>query len=323
MVGYEYIPSVTKEDILWNFKPFQPNQSGYSWDRRTDYGVKVLRYDSIVSSSDVNISRDLKAIGKSNKNQKIYGLSDKNHPLLIQFFQDYKEDLTGRDAYRIDNAGPISLDDFYSSIPIFFWEDPFGRLMSFYNNDFLPIYMAEPIIYLYPVHDQAVQVQVHAKKGIQQSDPPYDNGWKVLAKPDGKLTHIETGREYPYLFWEGHGPVSPMRKEGHVVSKEKVGELFDTVLPALGLIKKEIVDFKNVWMPRFNNSQYYFITFIDQAEIDHFAPIEVKPKPDTVIRILMDYRPLNKFKKVTAPKPMSPPERNGFTVVEWGGIQRF
>ncbi|MBI5405143.1 MAG: hypothetical protein HY976_02855, partial [Candidatus Kerfeldbacteria bacterium] len=45
------------------------------------------------------------------------------------------------------------------------------------------------------------------------------------------------------------------------------------------------------------------------------------PRPDTVIRVLMDYRP------VAAPVAIRPQvlrsiPRTGFTVVEWGGVLR-
>ena len=47
-------------------------------------------------------------------------------------------------------------------------------------------------------------------------------------------------------------------------------------------------------------------------------PLEVTPKPDTVIRILMKYKPLNK--KITIKEQqLETPTRAGFTIVEWGG----
>ena len=49
-------------------------------------------------------------------------------------------------------------------------------------------------------------------------------------------------------------------------------------------------------------------------------PLEVNPKPDTVIRVLMIYKPLNKKIKVKEQKIITP-ERKGFTLVEWGGTE--
>ena len=50
--------------------------------------------------------------------------------------------------------------------------------------------------------------------------------------------------------------------------------------------------------------------------------MQISPKPDTVIRILMDFKPLKKAIKVPEFKIPEVPLRKGFSVIEWGGIQR-
>ena len=42
--------------------------------------------------------------------------------------------------------------------------------------------------------------------------------WRVSASPDGSLLDLETGKEYPYLFWEAHS------KDGRVSQKFKLEE---------------------------------------------------------------------------------------------------
>ena len=64
---------------------------------------------------------------------------------------------------------------------------------------------------------------------------------------------------------------------------------------------------------------YYFITFVPQAEFDELAPLAVSPKPDTVIRVFMDYEGLDEHREVEAQKIITP-ERKGFIVAEWGGV---
>ena len=46
----------------------------------------------------------------------------------------------------------------------------------------------------------------------------------------------------------------------------------------------------------------------------------VTPKPDTMIRIVMEYQNLD-TKIETKPQQLSPISRQGFTVVEWGGTE--
>jgi hypothetical protein len=62
----------------------------------------------------------------------------------------------------------------------------------------------------------------------------------------------------------------------------------------------------------------YFITFLPQEQIDRLAPLLINPKPDTVIRVFMDYKGLDQPISIIAPK-IKTPVRHGFTVVEWGG----
>jgi hypothetical protein len=96
---------------------------------------------------------------------------------------------------------------------------------------------------------------------------------------------------------------------------------FNAKLAKLGLIEKEIADFKEFWIPKMQESQkpYYFVTFLSKHYIDQLAPLSINPKPDTVIRVLMDYRGLDEFQSVPELR-IKTPERKGFTAVEWGGM---
>ncbi|MBK8575995.1 MAG: hypothetical protein IPN90_10080 [Elusimicrobia bacterium] len=320
---FEFIPELTVDEIFWISSPTVKNRSGYSWQHLEVFGQPHVPYKTFISSSDINPGLDLQQIGSTDKGDPIYGLKDPNHRFYKELYSDYLKGIdtekSAGDMKKEINTVPYG--DFLGSVPIFFWKDPFDRLTRFSNNDFLPTFWAEPIIYLYSPKRQKVRVEVDPKEGIAQSEPLYGTGWNVYAEPDGSVTSL-AGKKYPYLFWEGFGPVWPMRDEGFVVAKGKVGELFDAVLPELGLNKKEIADFKGAWVPHFLDASHYFITFIDQETIDQLAPLKVSPKPDTTIRVLMDYQPLGKDKTVLPPTFRSTRRRNGFTVVEWGGIRR-
>ena len=65
--------------------------------------------------------------------------------------------------------------------------------------------------------------------------------------------------------------------------------------------------------------QYNLINFAG-AEYTQIAPMNITPKPDSLLRVFMVFRELD--------APMSLPEqkiepfvRKGFTVVEWGGSE--
>ncbi|MBU0981259.1 hypothetical protein KKC94_01055 [Patescibacteria group bacterium] len=176
--------------------------------------------------------------------------------------------------------------------------------------------MGKPVIYLYPEETTDVFVNVEPTAGISISDPEIGKGWNVTAHPDGRL--FVDGKEYPYLFWEGFAANFQTPKEGFVVSKEKVAGFFDEKLAFIGLNTKEIADFKEYWVPRLNDSPYYFITFIPEEVFNSYAPLTVKPAPDTVIRVFFDYKGLDSLKKVPE-QTLKSHSRDGFTVVEWGG----
>jgi hypothetical protein len=90
-------------------------------------------------------------------------------------------------------------------------------------------------------------------------------------------------------------------------------------LHQLGLNAQETADFMEFWYPKMQRSPYYFITFLGNSAMDELAPLTISPKPDTIIRVLMDFVPLDKPIQVQGFK-IRTPERKGFTVVEWGGV---
>jgi len=324
---FEYVPYFSEKEIAWDSLPKAPNKSGYSWKTEADYGHPEVRYDPFVAAAVVQIDRDAKVAGRTPRGEPVYELKDPNHSLLREFYKDYEADVA-KAGEPNENAAPglrppaLSYEQFVAARPIYLWRDPFGRLMRFTSNDFLPVYMAEPIIYLYPTVAQRVHVEAKPLHSVNASIPPYRAGWDVLARPSGELTGVTDRKTYSYLFWEGLSSISPMREEGFVIPQEKVAGFLERMLPRLGLTERESKDFRDAWLPRFHNAPYYFITFLPRETIDRLAPLVVTPKPDVVIRVLMDFRPLRASEPVQAPDLPTPPERRGFTVVEWGGILR-
>ena len=55
-------------------------------------------------------------------------------------------------------------------------------------------------------------------------------------------------------------------------------------------------------------------------EIDLCQELDVNPKPDSIIRVMMSYKGLDKPINVREQK-LKAAERAGFTVVEWGGTE--
>ncbi|MBR4634586.1 hypothetical protein IKO50_06700 [bacterium] len=64
------------------------------------------------------------------------------------------------------------------------------------------------------------------------------------------------------------------------------------------------------------NNKYNLIRFETEAEQDKSMPLNITPKPDTVIRVMMDWKAIDELIDIPEQK-LTTPERNGFTVVEW------
>lgn len=193
----------------------------------------------------------------------------------------------------------------------------------------------KPAVYLYPEKEQLVNVQVHIPQGfLTYTDPVYpQGGWQVMAKPSGELRYLgnsfadskgtinyATGI-FPYLYYEGKIADSAVVKpeKGFVKRYEELGTFFDELLPKLGLQEKEAQEFKQYWLKALQRSSYYFIGILPQEQINEQEPLSITPREDSLIRVRLYFESLDKPQRVQAPEIVTP-QRDGFTVVDWGGI---
>ncbi len=178
----------------------------------------------------------------------------------------------------------------------------------------------KPIIYLYPEKTQEVSVKLVNDSIITTSYPKYNEEWKVIANPDGSLKDVDTGRNLYALYWEGNNNIKLDSKEGFVVKGEDSIKFLEEKLAILGLNEREAEEFIVYWLPRLESNDYNFIHFATQEEIEEIMPLEVNPNPDTMIRVYMEFKKVNKNYKCEE-QILEKQERNGFTLVEWGGIE--
>lgn len=178
---------------------------------------------------------------------------------------------------------------------------------------------AKPVIYLYPEKTTDVSVKLDYAGDLTVTYPTYGDGWQVTAEPDGTLTNHADGLEYSYLFWEGNGQMDVDFSEGFVVKGEDTAVFLQKTLSDMGLTPKEYNDFIVYWLPYMQDNAYNLISF-QQENYTEQAKLDIQPAPDSVLRVFMAFRPLEKPIEI-APQELQPFERNGFTVVEWGGTE--
>lgn len=178
---------------------------------------------------------------------------------------------------------------------------------------------AKPVIYLYPQEPCQVDVKLHYDGTLTHTYPAYENGWSVLAEPDGTLTDLRTGREHYCLFWEGQRQSGYDLSRGFAVEGEDTADFLEEALAKLGLNQREANEFIVYWLPQMENNPYNIISFQTEAYTQG-AELSIDPAPDTLIRVFMAWQPSENYVNLE-PQMLNAPERTGFTVVEWGGAE--
>ena len=288
----------------------------------------------------------------------LYKLKDQNHDLnklaYAHKFNYYIESLAdGHDDFSSMNPGKTipSYEAYIAQNPLLILKDYWQRWAVVGEYDFvLPGGCGKPVIYLYPT--KPTEIEVRLLKPVQFSAvmPNYHQQWKVLAQPNGMLTDLQPeltscqaidsnipgleyakqaceNNSYPYLYWSGNvlDTNYPKIDQGWVVSRSAVSGFLATKLTEMGLSKTEKTEFLQYWLPQMlaKKANYYRISFLQTHQLNQFIPMEVKPAPDTVFRIFMDYKPLATLPaQLPEPQSLQTLNRQGFTLVEWGGLKQ-
>ena len=177
---------------------------------------------------------------------------------------------------------------------------------------------AKPVIYLYPEETTQVEVALDYDGQLAHTYPSYGDGWQVTAQPDGTLTD-ETGREYYCLFWEGESRWEYDFSRGFCVAGLDTAAFLEDALAQLGLTDQEAQELIIYWLPKMEGNRYNLIAFQGEAYTGH-ARLTVTPEPDTLLRVFMAWKPVEAPVDLPA-QELAAPERRGFTVVEWGGVE--
>ena len=122
------------------------------------------------------------------------------------------------------------------------------------------------------------------------------------------------------LYWEGLNTTKPNYKEGFIVKGEEVATFLEEKLEILGLNEREKEEFIIYWLPLMEKNRYNYVRFETIDEIKENMDLIINPKPDTLIRINMEFKPLL-FPIDVEIQKLEKVERKGYTVVEWGGTK--
>lgn len=175
----------------------------------------------------------------------------------------------------------------------------------------------KPNIYLYPEKTEKLSVSVNPNGKITKSIPEYNKGWKVTVDPSGKIDN-----NYDFLFYEASINYKFTLDKGWIVNKGSFNEEMNSILTSIGLNPKEKADFIEYWSKELNwKTSKYAIYYLDTKEINEAIKLNLSKKPDSILRAYFYFVPLKDNENLEIKKPeIKQFKRNGFTVVEWGGI---
>jgi hypothetical protein len=350
-----------KSDNLWHENPFylntdfSPSMVSYS-----SYGSPIpggCGGSSSIGYVLKNISiNDLISVGTTQSGTKLYTFADKNSSLNQEEYKRkikdvYEAGYEGAQAAaeKMNNATEPSHSDYVAQNPILIVQDPWNRFVAFGEWQYkIPGGCGKPVIYFYPDNLTEVKLSFRMPVYFTTDIPTYKNGWDVLANPDGTIRDLQPqftdcskintqsfGSEYavdacknnayPYLYWAGQvDNIYPQVNTGWVVARENLTSFIDQKLTIIGLNEKERVDMISYWVPELTakDAPYYRISFFQTADMNNFAPMNIFPAPDTVIRVFLDWSPLAENNISIQSETLNHIDRHGFTVVEWGGLKQ-
>jgi hypothetical protein len=313
LVPYIQVSSLASSDTkipIFSYLDNTPNKNVYD---TLHVGCGSGGIASIIKSSS-SVLNDKVLIGKNNIDTEIFQIKSAGNPLVIYLYDQYK---MGRDY---PSAPPIlTIDQFTAAPNHIIFQEKTGDWELLVSPDYsVQAECGKPVIYLYPTKDMKINIKVGAD--ITQSKPLYPaDGWTVLAHPGGQLDY--QGVSYPNLFWEGKGwGIYPnLADYGFVVSQTDLIFTLKNHLKLLGLNARESADFMAFWTPKLPISPFVRLTWLNTADMNRLAPLNISPRPNTTIRIFLDFVGLNKPISLI-PQKLSSIPRRGLTLIEWGGL---
>lgn len=251
---------------------------------------------------------------------RLGNVTEDNGKVVIYMWENIKGLTPNIKAYFI--AIPIKEDTYQNEINLAYTTDEYNNIVKYGSIEDPNNKMAyKPIIYIYPKEKTKVNVKLINSSRLTTTYPKYDDGgWNVIAQPNGMLKDIKTNKNYYGLYYEGNNHNVTMKKDGFIVKGKDTINFLEEKLEILGLNERESNEFIIYWLPKLEKNKYNYIRFETLEEIEDYMPLEITPKPDTIIRILMDYKPLKEKIKIKK-QELTPQKRNGYSVIEWGGSE--
>jgi len=175
----------------------------------------------------------------------------------------------------------------------------------------------KPIIYIYPTTESETNIKLWTPENLSHTYPKYNSeNWRnVIAQPNGDLEDIDTWRKLYALYREGKSDNETNFDEWFIVAWKDIIPFLEEKLTILWLNEREAEEFIVYWLPQMEDNKRNLIRFESIDEQNENMPLNITPTPDTIIRVMMDWKAIDE--PIDIPEQqLTTPKRNGFTVVE-------
>ena len=161
------------------------------------------------------------------------------------------------------------------------------------NCVFYGFELEKPVIYLYPQKETDVHVELELSESeLATTYPKYQNGWDVIAFPDGNLLNKSDGTHHRYLFWDSTNCTTKLDfSEGFCIAGCDTEKFLKEKLQYMGLSEGETNEFIVYWLPRMEHNAFNLISY-QGDNYTNSAKLNITPEPDSICRIFMAFIPL-------------------------------
>jgi hypothetical protein len=177
----------------------------------------------------------------------------------------------------------------------------------------IPVY--KPNIYLYPETTKDIILTFKQPQQLTTVIPDYENYWKVTAEPNGVID-----KQYGFLFYEALvQEVFFQTSVGWGLPVDHRESAFEEMLTRYKFNEQEKSDFIEFWNEKLDPNLEYVVYPQETDIIDSVMPLVVEPKPSKTYRIWFYFIP-GEGKDISEPDHVEIILREGFIMVEWGGM---
>ncbi len=235
------------------------------------------------------------------------------HPMISGYYKKEATDKYPAGYYFVFEDNSVTdKDNNYLSVE-FYYDPETGETGTV--KDYSSFAYAKPVLYLYPEKTTDVTVKFEHPERLTTVYPAYNDGWTVIASPDGNL--FDGRRNYYALYWEESSNFEPDFSEGFLV-EDNYSEFLEDKLDEIGLSEREANEFIMYWLPILEKNKKSLVYFELTESREAGNALHITPEPDSLLRVAIHIKKADGTENISEQK-LEHFDRAGFTAVEWGG----